>query len=320
LTPEPGWHDCVVSPDYRFFVDSWSSVHQAPRVTLRRLPDGEQHATLFEQPDLHATALGLQVPELTSFQTRDGTLLYAAVYASEATRGADERRPLVVAVYGGPGAQSVTNSWSLTVDLRAQYLAQQGFVVLKVDNRGSANRGRAFEMAVARRLGHVEVEDQVAGVRFLTDRPYVDGDRVAIYGWSYGGYMTCRALLLAPEVFTVGGAGAPVTAWEGYDTHYTERYMSTPADNADGYRESSVLSHAEALRGRLLLLHGLVDENVHARHTVRLIAALTTAEKPYELVLFPEERHMLRDPADLLYLEQRLIGFLRRHLHVTPRE
>ncbi len=314
LTEEAGWHDVVISPDFRYWVDTWSSPNQAPRLTLRRLNDGVAEAVLFENTETTPQTLGLCVPELTSFTNSAGVLLHAAVYASEATRTGGIRRPLIVSVYGGPHAQMVTNSWALTTDLRAQYLAQQGYVVLKVDNRGSANRGLAFEAPLAANMGHVEVEDQVEGVRFLAERPYVDGERVAVYGWSYGGYMTLRLLLLAPDVFKAGIAGAPVTVWEGYDSHYTERYMGAPVANAAAYQASSVLAHVQALRGRLLLIHGLVDENVHFRHTSRLITALTQTDKSYEMVLFPEARHMPRRHADLVYLERRLAEFLGTHL------
>lgn len=314
LTREPGWHDVVISPDRRTFVDSWHSPERPPCLTIRGLADGETQGLLFEREGITPASLGLCVPEITSFRTSDGVLLYAAIYASEQTRALGQPRPLVVSVYGGPSVQTVTSNWPLTVDLRAQYLAQQGFVVLKVDNRGSAYRGLAFEAAIAHAMGHTEVNDQIEGVRFLAGRPYVDSERVGIYGWSYGGYMVCRALLRAPEVFKVGIAGAPVTFQAGYDTHYTEHYMGSPITNAAGYLASSVLPDAEKLVGKLLLVHGLMDENVHARHTLRLVEALNTAARDYEMVLFPEERHMPRNPANLEYLERRLVGFLRRHL------
>ena len=316
VTEGAGWHSAVVAPDIRLFVDTWSAREQPPTVTLRRLDDGAEEAVLFanEGAATVVTNLGLCVPELTLFRNRDGVELHASVYASEETRAAGRPAPLIVSVYGGPHAQRVAEQWDLTVDLRAQYLAQQGFVVLKVDNRGSANRGLAFEAALARDLGHVEVDDQVDGVRFLSARAWVDGDRVGIYGWSYGGYMTCMALLRAPHVFKAGVAGAPVTDWRGYDTHYTERYMGLPASNEEGYRMSAVMAHVERLRGKLLLVHGMVDENVHFRHTARLIAALTAAGKPYDLVVFPEERHMPRDAQGLEYQERRLADYFRSHL------
>jgi len=309
-----GWHATVVSPDFRYYADTFSAPDRGPAVTLHHLADDQPAAVLFENADVTAAGLGLLVPELTAFRNRDGVTLHAAVYATDETRASAERRPLIVSVYGGPQAQMVTARWDLTVDLRAQYLAQQGYIVLKVDNRGSANRGLAFEAPIAGHMGHLEVDDQADGVRWLATRPYVDGERVGVYGWSYGGYMTCRALQRAPDVFKVGVAGAPVTFWEGYDTHYTERYMGLPAVNPDGYHDSSVLTGVEALRGKLLLIHGLVDENVHVRHTLRLIAALTAADRPYDLALFPAERHMPRDAAGLTYLERRLMEYLRRNL------
>jgi dipeptidyl-peptidase-4 len=314
ITQESGWHDAVISPDRRSFVDIWQSLQQPPRLTLCSLLDGEVRGLLFESEGVTPDLLGLCVPEITSFNTTDGVLLYTAIYTSEKTRFDGQQHPLVVSVYGGPVAQTVTNTWTLTVDLRAQYLAQRGYVVLNVDNRGSANRGLAFEAAIARSMGHVEVGDQVEGVRFLSSRPYVDSTRVGIYGWSYGGYMTLRALLKAPDVFKVGISGAPVTFWEGYDTHYTERYMGLPATNEAGYRTSSVLPYVGLLVGKLMLVQGLVDENVHARHAMRLIEALTTAAQDYELVLFPEARHMPRNPAHLEYLERQLVEFLNQHL------
>jgi dipeptidyl-peptidase 4 len=314
ITQKSGWHDAVISPDRRSFVDIWQSLQQPPRLVLRNLSDGEVRGLLFESEGVTPGSLGLCVPEITSFHTTDGVLLYAALYASEKTRSDSQQRPLVVSVYGGPVAQTVTNTWSLTVDLRAQYLAQQGYVVLNVDNRGSANRGLAFEAAIARSMGHIEVSDQVEGVHFLSSRPYVDSTRVGIYGWSYGGYMTLRALLKAPDVFKVGISGAPVTFWEGYDTHYTERYMGLPTTNEAGYWTSSVLPYVGQLVGKLMLVQGMVDENVHARHAMRLIEALTTAARDYELVLFPEARHMPRNPAHLEYLERQLVEFLNQHL------
>ena len=314
VTQEAGWHDVVISPDQRIFVDMWQSLQQPPRMALHSLSDGEMLSPLFESEGITPASLGLCIPEITSFNSTDGELLYAAIYASEQTRSANQPRPLVVGVYGGPGFQTITNTWTQTVDMRAQYLAQQGYVVLNVDNRGSSNRGLAFEAAIARSMGHIEVSDQVDGVLFLSSRLYVDSKRVGIYGWSYGGYMTLRALMHASDVFKVGISGAPVTFWEGYDTHYTERYMGLPSINESGYQTSAVLPYVEQLVGKLMLVQGLVDENVHARHAMRLIEALTSAAKDYELVLFPEARHMPRNPSHLEYLERKLVEFLNRYL------
>jgi dipeptidyl-peptidase-4 len=316
LTSEVGWHELTFSPDGNYFIDSYSSLEYAPRINLCRA-DGTLVATLFDnldaQESISARTLDLPIPELFSFNNRDGVELQGALYLPPTLEPA-KRYPLLVSVYGGPHAQRVMNDWSLTVDLRAQYLAQSGYIVLKVDNRGSANRGLAFEGAIAGLTGHVEVADQVDGVRYVAQRGYVDTERVGIYGWSYGGYMTLMCLLLSPEVFKVGVAGAPVTEWEGYDTYYTERYMGTPATNPEGYRQSAALTYAEKLQGKLLLVHGLIDENVHFRHTARFIDALIAAQKSYDLMVFPEERHMPRNAKGLEYIERRLVEYFKLYL------
>lgn len=312
ITLEAGWHDVVMSRDHSRFVDTWSTLEHGPRVAVRSL-SGAVEAVLFGNEEATAESLGLEPPELITLPAEDGTPLHGAVYRPPSFEPG-LRYPLIVSVYGGPHAQRVADEWSLTVDMRAQYLARRGFIVLKLDNRGSANRGLAFEAHLACRMGTVEINDQVAGVRHLVERGEADPDRVGIYGWSYGGYMTCLALMKAPDVFRVGVAGAPVTHWDGYDTAYTERYMETPRSNPEGYRESAVMAHVENLRGKLLLVHGMVDENVHFRHTARLITALSRAQKDYDLLVFPEERHMPRDARGLEYQERRVLGYFEQHL------
>jgi dipeptidyl-peptidase-4 len=183
-------------------------------------------------------------------------------------------------------------------------------LVFKLDNRGSARRGLAFEGAIRHNLGDVEVRDQVDGVRWLVDQGLADPDRVGVVGWSYGGYMALMCLARAAAYFKVAVAGAPVTHWDGYDTFYTERYMGLPDENPEGYAVSSVMAHVEKIRGKLLLVHGLIDENVHFRHTARLINALIRARKAYELLLFPDERHMPRGLADRVYMESRILDWL----------
>ncbi|MBE3590914.1 MAG: S9 family peptidase [Firmicutes bacterium] len=334
LTEEPGWHTAVFSPDHAWFVQQVSSLEYAPRTRLRRA-DGALVRVLHEDPQATAEALGLQPPRIVELQAEDGTRLYGAVYrpadggaggagsaAGEAAGGdggADGaarggRRPAIVSVYGGPHAQRVTRQWELTVDLRAQYLAQQGFIVFRLDNRGSAHRGVAFERALHRRFGTVELADQIAGVRWLVENEGADADRIGIYGWSYGGYMTLMALAKAGDVFKAGAAGAPVVDFRWYDTAYTERYMDTPQANPEGYREASVLTHLGGLRGHLLILHGLIDENVHFRHTARLVRALIEAGKPFEFALLPASRHMPRGFPTRRYIEERVTSFFLERL------
>jgi dipeptidyl-peptidase-4 len=255
----------------------------------------------------------LRPPQLATLQNRSGVSLYAAIFRPPEQFGPGPY-PTIVQVYGGPHVQKVTNSWTLTINMRAQYLSSMGFLVFALDNRGSARRGLEFEAAILHNMGHLEVDDQVDGVRWLVSQQLADPQRVGIYGWSYGGYMAAMCLMRAPETFKVAVAGAPVSAWDGYDTHYTERYMGTPQSNPQGYWESSLLAHASGLKGKLMLVHGLIDENVHFRHTARLINALIEARKPYDLLLFPDERHMPRSLQDRIYLEELIRDYFLKNL------
>ena len=163
-------------------------------------------------------------------------------------------------------------------------------------------------------MGSVEVEDQAAGVAWCVSQGLAIAGRAAIIGWSYGGYMSAMALAQRPDVFNCAVAGAPVTSWDGYDTHYTERYMGLPQENVDGYRSSSVMEHVAKMRGALLLVHGMIDENVHFRHVARLCTALSRARKPYELLAFPDERHLPRSVGDRTYMQERIVEFIQRHV------
>ena len=242
---------------------------------------------------------------------RDGTALYGAFFRPPT---GEPPWPTIVHVYGGPHAQLVTNSWAPTAAMRAQFLRQAGYAVLVLDNRGGARRGLALEAPLHHAMGQAEVDDQVDGVRFLVRSGLADAGRVGIYGWSYGGYMAAMCLARAPDVFRAAVAGAPVSAWDGYDTHYTERYMGMPQADPAAYERSSVLTHVSAIRGQLLLVHGLIDENVHFRHTARLVNALVAAGVGYELLLFPDERHVPRREEDRVYMERRIAEFFGRTL------
>lgn len=311
ITQAPGWHTVVIDHARRRFVDTHESLNQPPRVTLRSLDDDRELAVIHEaDADPRVAEMGLTPPELVTLENRAGTTLYGLLYRPDARRFGPGPYPTLIDVYGGPHAQRATELWKGTVNMRAQYLRSLGFLVFTLDNRGSAGRGLAFEAAIKGDMGRVEVEDQVDGVRWLVAQGLADRARVGVYGWSYGGYMTLMCLVRAPETFAAGVAGAPVTHWDGYDTHYTERYMGLPAENAEGYRESSPLTHAGGMAGKLMLVHGLIDENVHFRHTARLVNELIRARKAYELLLFPDERHMPRREEDRVYMEERIRDFL----------
>jgi dipeptidyl-peptidase-4 len=298
LTEEPGFHHATFAANGSYYAHVQESRSSPPSIEVRSA-DHLQRMSVHRAPALDDVLDQLVLPELVEVQASDGTTLHGALYRPRA----DLPAPTVVSVYGGPHAQMVTDTWALTVDLRAQYLASLGYAVFKLDNRGSARRGLRFEGAIHRRLGTIEVQDQVAGVRWLVERGVANPERIGVYGWSYGGYMTLMCLLASETPFKVGVAGAPVTDWDGYDTHYTERYMDLPANNPDGYRQASALTHVQHLAGRLLVVHGMLDENVHFRHTARLIAALESADRQFDLLAFPDERHMPRATQTLRYLE-----------------
>ncbi len=314
ITQEPGMRTVVTDGAFQRFVDIHQSLDKPASVTLRSLADGSALHMLYECSDPRVDELALQPPELITLQNRDGVTLHGAIYRPPASFG-EGPYPTIVSVYGGPHAQLVSNNWDrMTVDLRAQYLCSLGFLVFKLDNRGSARRGLDFEGVIKHRLGQIEVRDQVDGVHWLIAQGLADPNRVGIYGWSYGGYMAAMCLAQAPDTFKVAVAGAPATHYDGYDTHYTERYMGTPQSNPQGYEEGSVMHHVEGIRGKLLLIHGLIDENVHFRHTARLINALIGARKPYDLLLFPDERHMPRKLVDRIYMEEHIRDYFLQHL------
>ena len=316
ITLDKGTHKATVAPDGNHFVDIHSSVTQPPRTTLRDR-SGKILATIDDaSADPRLAELSLATPEIVEFRSRDGVRMQGAFLPPKSGGNG----PLIVLLYGGPHVQYVSDSWNLTADLKAQNLAQLGFAVWKMDNRGSSRRGVDFESALNRRMGTVEVQDQVDGVHFAASKwsKYVDPNRVGVNGRSYGGYMTLRCLTEAPDVFRVGVAEAPVTDWDGYDTCYTERYMGTPANNLEGYRKSSVIGSVGKLRGRLLIMHGLIDENVHFRHTARLIQALIEAGKPFEVLPVPEERHSSRKPSNRRNEADRIVRFFQETLAPVP--
>jgi dipeptidyl-peptidase-4 len=314
ITSRAGMHSATLDHACRTFIDQYSSLDQPPVITLRRLDDDGLVRRIFMPNDPRIRRFRLKPPQIVTLTNRAGTELYGAIYRPDPDRFGPGPYPTIVEVYGGPGPQMVQNSWVLTTALRTQYLRELGYLIFRLDNRGSARRGLAFEGALALRMGTVEVADQVDGVRWLVEQRLADPQRVGIIGWSYGGYMALMCLAKAPETFRVAVAGAPVTSWDGYDTAYTERYMGTPQENPRGYARGSALNVAKDIRGKLLIIHGMLDENVHFRHTARLINALIAARIPYDLLIFPDERHMPRRQADRVYLHERTIAFFREHL------
>lgn len=300
LTLRPGWHSITMAEDARHWLDQFSDPDTPPTLTLRDARGkavAELVANRLDAAHPYAPYLGAHRPtEFGTLRAADGQTLHWQMLKPPSMQPG-RRYPVIVDVYGGPGFQRVRRSWAgfprSNEGLFRQYLAQQGYVVFTLDNRGSGYRGAAFEHALHGRLGSVEVEDQVRGVEFLRSLPFVDPGRIGVFGWSYGGYMALLCMMRAPEHFAAGVAGAPVTDWALYDTHYTERYLGTPAAAPGAYRDANVLTHAAGLRGPLLLMHGMADDNVLFTHSTALMKRLQDLGKPFEVMPYPGSKHGL---------------------------
>ena len=320
LTPEMGQHDCKVNIKTGVVVDSLSTVDHPTRVTLRKLEGGEKLLDIYDasKTDPRVQSSNLKPPTFCTFPSTDKKVtLQGAVYLPDPEVHGPGPYPLVVATYGGPHVQYVQNSWMMmTADLRSQFLRDQGFAIIKVDNRGSNRRGLIFETPIYGNMGELEVADQVAGVQYAIDQGWADPHKVAVSGWSYGGYMALKCLSERPDVFHAAVSGAPVTDWTLYDSAYTERYLGLPQENVEGYQKSSALHKVKDIEGSLMLCHGLMDENVLFRQTAVLINELIEHQKMYELALFPSERHGPRRPQDRAVLEERILAFLQRSLNL----
>jgi dipeptidyl-peptidase-4 len=310
ITSEPGSHTLDLSPDGRFLVDRFSTPDTPPVARLLN-SDGTLVAKI-DAPASHLADFALGQREYLELKAPDGATLYAQLLKPA---GFDPSRkyPVIVDVYGGPHVQLVQKHWDAS-SLYEQLLAQNGFLVWSLDNRGSWGRGHAWESAIFENMGKHELEDQLTGVEYLKSLPYVDGSRLGIRGWSYGGYMTLYALTHAPEVFKCGSAGAPVTDWKFYDSTYTERYMRTPSENPTGYKSSSPLEAAASLKARLLIIHGTSDDNVHMQNTINFLDALIRAGKPYEFHLQPGQKHGFQGDAPRIYVDQRILDFFKGNL------
>ena len=307
LTKEDGTHRVLVSPDGRYFADTRSSL-DAPPALVVSTTDGQRTIAVAWDKRPEALAFEHGSYEWAEIKARDGSSLYGRLL-KPASFDPKKRYPVVVNVYGGPGVQVVRNGWDRgSFD---QLLASRGFLVWSMDNRGSTGRGHAFETPIYKDMGRAELEDQLAGVDYLKSLPYVDPQRLGIWGWSYGGYLTLYVLTHAPAVFKAGVAGAPVTDWTFYDSIYTERYMGQPKDNPKGYETSSPLKKAGELKAELLLIHGTADDNVHLANTFAFADALAKAGRPYSLLVHPGQMHgfaakenrLARDAAILRHFE-----------------
>ena len=312
VTRDRGNHGVNLAPDARHFLDTYSTAMVPPRQGLYNA-NGSRVAALAENKVAELDAYRMSPVEFFTVPGADGTVLHASLIKP---RGFDPSRkyPVLVYLYGGPHVQLVRDVWQGTNFLWNQMMAQRGFIIFTVDNRGSAGRGHAFESAILRHFGEAELADQLAGVNWLKRQPYVDGDRVGIWGWSFGGYMTCLAMLRAGDTFKAGFAGAPVTDWRYYDTIYTERYMGLPQDNPNGYRDSSPVNYAAGLRGKLLVAHASGDDNVHFGNTLGLADKLVDAQKYAEFLIYAGRGHGITDAPARIHIFNRVTQFFLENL------
>jgi dipeptidyl-peptidase 4 len=311
VTASPrGQHSAEPSPDGRLLLDTYSSVSEPPVLSL--LDSSGKTVRVVNRPESRLGEFELATTEDVQLPADDGARLEARL-VKPAGFDASKEYPVIVYVYGGPHSQVVRDAWGATT-LLDHLLASRGFLVWSLDNRGSSGRGHAWESALFRDMGSRELADQLAGVRYLKGLPFVDGTRIGIWGWSYGGYMTLFSLTRAPDVWKCGIAGAPVTHWKFYDSIYTERYMGTPRENPEGYERSAPLSKAKDLAAPLLLIHGGSDDNVHLQNTVAFIDALVRAGKPHELQVQPRQKHGFRTAESLNFRNRAIVRFFEANL------
>jgi dipeptidyl-peptidase-4 len=306
LTHRPGVHTAVFSKDHSVYALTAMTPEAMPRTTVHRAGGslvGELPSVAEEPPF---------VPRAEGVKVGGGKGFYAVVIRPR-DFDPSRRYPVVVDVYGGPGHQKVTAA--VNTRLLDQWLADQGFIVVSLDNRGTPGRGRDWERAISRHFGSVPLDDQVAGLQALGRRfPEMDVDRAGIVGWSFGGYLSALAVLRRPDVFKAAVAGAPVVDWTDYDTHYTERYLGLPDKDEAAYQEASLLTYAADLDRPLLLIHGTADDNVYFRHTLRLADALFRAGKEFEVLPLSGLTHMVPDPVVTERLWSRIAEYFHKHL------
>lgn len=311
LTEGEGTHKASVSPTASFFVDSWSDVNTP---TQMRLYDGVGKLVRSIAAN-RVDALGqykLGATGLLKVKTRDGFEMEAMIIKPP---DFDPRKkyPVLEFTYSGPHAPSVRNSWGGSAYMWHQLLAQKGYIIWICDNRTASGKGTESEWPVYKNFGELELPDLEDGLTWLKSQPYVDSDRIGLWGWSFGGFMTSYALTHS-QSFKMGISGGTVSDWRNYDTIYTERYMQTPQNNPEGYQKSSPVNFAKDLHGKLLLIHGAIDDNVHVQNTVQFVYELQKAGKQIQLMLYPKSRHGVTDPVLLKHMRQMMTDFVLTNL------
>src|SRR6266851_4484722 len=312
LTKDAGTHAAVLAPNAAAFYDTYSNASTPPRQDLCRA-DGSRIAAMSENKIAELADYHLSPMEFVTVKSHDGVQLNASIIKPP-DFNPQKKYPVLVYTYGGPHAQVVRNAWGGATFLWHELMAQKGYIIFSLDNRGSNARGHLFETPLHFRMGAQELSDQRDGVQYLKSLPYVDGNRIGIWGWSYGGHMTLHAMFEAGDDFKAGFAGGPVTDWRYYDTIYTERYLGLPHKNEKRYQDSSPVKYAAQLKGKLLIAHGTGDDNVHFANTLSVINDLIEAGKYVEVLAFPGRGHGVSDPPARRVLMQRVTQFFLDNL------
>lgn len=311
LTNTEGTHKVSFNPVASLFIDAWSDVN-TPTQTHLHDADGKVVRVIAENKVDALKQYKLGATELMKVKTRDGFEM-EAMMIKPPNFDAAKKYPVLEFTYSGPHAPSVKNSWGGAVYLWHQSLAQKGYIIWICDNRTASGKGAESEWPIYKNFGELELRDLEDGVAWLKSQPYVDGSRIGIWGWSYGGFMTSYALTHS-QTFKMGIAGGTVADWRNYDSIYTERYMQTPQNNPEGYKKGSPITAAKNLHGKLLLIHGAVDDNVHVQNTIQFAYELQKAGKPFQLMLYPKSRHGITEPLLVKHMRQMMTDFVLANL------
>ncbi|MBE0647235.1 MAG: S9 family peptidase [Bacteroidales bacterium] len=290
LSVKEGYNRAQFNSDYSYYINNWSDINTPPVIALNN-SDGEEVRLLQDNEKLRdkMTEYDFAKVEFFAFTTDDGMALNGWML-KPADFDRDKKYPVLFTIYGGPGSQTVANRWGAASSWN-QLMAQHGIIVVSVDNRGTGARGQEFKKCTYLELGKFETLDQIEAAKYLGSLPYVDKNRIGMWGWSFGGYLTLSCLTKGADYFSMGVAVAPVTNWKYYDNIYTERFMRTPRENDKGYEDNSPVNHAEKLKGKILIIHGMADDNVHAQNTYDMITALVAADKQFDLQVYPNSNH-----------------------------
>ncbi len=309
IDKDRGTHAAKFIPDYNHYLETFSNVNHPAEIYVTNT-QGQRVTTLYANHYFDKEKYGLGDTEFFEIQTEEGMRLYCSlIYPRDFNP--QKKYPVLVYVYGGPHGQRVRNRFDRIWN---HLLSQHDYLIFSLDNRGSFARGREWERKIYLQMGEYELKDQLCGVDYLKNLDYVDPDRIGIWGWSYGGYMTLIALTKAPDVYKTGIAVAPVTHWKYYDTIYTERYMGMPADNTHGYQQSAPLNFVSNISRKFLLAHGLADDNVHVQNSIALAAELVRHNKDFDLMIYPEQKHGISADEARIHLFEKMTAFILENL------